>query len=107
MNVTFRQLRVFEAVARHLSFTRAAEELYLTQPAVSMQVKQMEGAVGLPLFEQMGRRIHLTEAGRDLRDDAANVPPALISRLQLSSDELLTAQRLLRDIVARLHRGTP
>jgi DNA-binding transcriptional LysR family regulator len=63
VNVTFRQLRVFEAVARHLSFTRAAEELYLTQPAVSMQVKQMEGAVGLPLFEQMGRRIHLTEAG--------------------------------------------
>ncbi|NIM29653.1 MAG: LysR family transcriptional regulator [Gammaproteobacteria bacterium] len=63
MNVTFRQLRVFEAVARHLSFTRAAEELHLTQPAVSMQVKQMEGAVGLPLFELMGRRIHLTEAG--------------------------------------------
>jgi DNA-binding transcriptional LysR family regulator len=63
VNVTFRQLRVFEAVARHLSFTRAAEELYLTQPAVSMQVKQMEGVVGLPLFEQMGRRIHLTEAG--------------------------------------------
>jgi DNA-binding transcriptional LysR family regulator len=63
MNVTFRQLKVFEAVARHLSFTRAAEELYLTQPAVSMQVKQMESAIGLPLFEQMGRRIHLTEAG--------------------------------------------
>ena len=63
MNVTLRQLKVFDAVARHLSFTRAAEELYLTQPAVSMQVKQMEGAVGLPLFEQTGKRIHLTEAG--------------------------------------------
>jgi DNA-binding transcriptional LysR family regulator len=63
MNVTFRQLKVFEAVARHWSFTRAAEELYLTQPAVYMQVKQMESAIGLPLFEQMGRRIHLTEAG--------------------------------------------
>ncbi|MFQ6022337.1 MAG: LysR family transcriptional regulator, partial [Acidiferrobacterales bacterium] len=63
-NVTLRQLQVFEAVARHLSFTRAAEELYLTQPAVSMQVKQLEGAIGLPLFEQLGKRIHLTEAGR-------------------------------------------
>jgi DNA-binding transcriptional LysR family regulator len=67
MNVTLRQLQVFEAVARHLSFTRAAEELYLTQPAVSMQVKQLEGAVGLPLFEQLGKRIHLTEAGRAMQ----------------------------------------
>jgi DNA-binding transcriptional LysR family regulator len=67
MNVTFRQLQVFEAVARRLSFTRAAEELYLTQPAVSMQVKQLEGAVGLPLFEQLGKKIHLTEAGRAMQ----------------------------------------
>jgi DNA-binding transcriptional LysR family regulator len=63
MNVTLRQLKVFAAVARRLSFTRAAEELYLTQPAVSMQVKQMESVIGLPLFEQTGKRIHLTEAG--------------------------------------------
>ncbi|MFQ5759908.1 MAG: LysR family transcriptional regulator [Acidiferrobacterales bacterium] len=64
MNVTLRQLQVFEAVARHLSFTRAAEELHLTQPAVSMQVKQMGEATGLPLFEQLGKKIYLTEAGR-------------------------------------------
>jgi DNA-binding transcriptional LysR family regulator len=63
MNVTFRPLKVFAAVARHLSFTRAAEELYLTQPAVSMQIKQMAGAIGLALFEQTGKRIQLTEAG--------------------------------------------
>ena len=62
-NLTFRQLRVFEAVARHLSFSRAAEELFLTQPAVSMQVKQLEESVGLPLVEQTGKRIRLTEAG--------------------------------------------
>ncbi len=68
MHVTLRQLNVFEAVARHLSFTRAAEELYLTQPAVSMQVKQMEQSVGLPLFEQIGKKIHLTEAGREIYD---------------------------------------
>ncbi len=67
MNLTFRQLKVFEAVARHLSYTRAAQELYLTQPAVSMQVKQLEENVGLPLFEQVGKRIYLTEAGREMR----------------------------------------
>jgi DNA-binding transcriptional LysR family regulator len=67
MNVTLRQLKVFEAVARHLSFTRAAEELYLTQPAVSMQVKQLEQHVGLPLFEQVGKKVSLTEAGREMQ----------------------------------------
>lgn len=66
MNITFRQLKVFEAVARHASFTRAAEELYLTQPAVSMQVKQLEEVVGLPLFEQIGKRIYLTDAGQEM-----------------------------------------
>jgi len=66
MNITIRQLKVFEAVARHMGFTRAAEELHLTQPAVSMQVKQLEGHVGLPLFEQVGKKIFLTEAGREM-----------------------------------------
>ena len=63
LHITMRQLQVFEAVARHLSFTRAAEELHLTQPAVSMQVKQLESMVDLPLFEQLGKKVHLTEAG--------------------------------------------
>ena len=63
MHVTFRQLQVFESVARHLSFTRAAEELHLTQPAVSMQVKQLEHVLGLALFEHLGRQVHLTDAG--------------------------------------------
>lgn len=67
MNVTLRQLKVFEAVARHLSFTRAAEELFLTQPAVSMQVKQLEQHVELPLFEQVGKKVSLTEAGREMQ----------------------------------------
>jgi DNA-binding transcriptional LysR family regulator len=66
MHVTLRQLTLFEAVARHLSFTRAAEELHLSQPAVSMQVRQLEEAAGLPLFEKLGKRIHLTEAGREM-----------------------------------------
>lgn len=66
MNVTLRQLKVFTSVVRHMSYTRAAEELHLSQPAVSMQIKQLEESVGLPLFEQVGRGIHLTEAGREV-----------------------------------------
>ncbi|MBG0742865.1 MAG: LysR family transcriptional regulator [Cylindrospermopsis raciborskii KL1] len=63
---TMHQLKVFEAAARHGSFTRAAEELFLTQPTVSMQIKQLTKSVGLPLFEQVGKRLFLTEAGREL-----------------------------------------
>ncbi|MCO6441702.1 MAG: LysR family transcriptional regulator [Nitrococcus mobilis] len=66
MHVTLRQLKVFEAVARNLSYTRASEELHLTQPAVSIQIRQLEDKIGLPLFEQLGKRIFLTEAGREL-----------------------------------------
>ena len=66
-NATFRQLRVFEAVARHSSYSRAAEELHLTQPAISMQVRQLEHHAGLPLFEQLGRKVHLTAGGHELR----------------------------------------
>ena len=63
---TLRQLRVFEFVADELSFTRASQKLHLSQPAVSIQVKLLEEAVGLPLFEQMGKKISLTEAGEIL-----------------------------------------
>jgi DNA-binding transcriptional LysR family regulator len=65
-NATLRQLKVFETAARHLSFSRAAEELHLSQPAVSAQVRELEGHAGLPLFEQLGRRLHLTAAGREM-----------------------------------------
>jgi DNA-binding transcriptional LysR family regulator len=64
--LTLRQFRVFEAVARNLSFTRAAEELHLSQPAVSMQVRGIEKILGLPLTEQLGKKIFLTEAGREV-----------------------------------------
>ena len=66
LHLTFRQLSVFEAVARHLNYTRAAEELHLTQPAVSMQIKQLEASLGLAIFEQLGKRIHLTGAGSEV-----------------------------------------
>jgi DNA-binding transcriptional LysR family regulator len=64
--LTLRQSRVFEAVARHLSFSRAAEELHLSQPAVSMQVRGIETILGIPLTEQLGKKIFLTEAGREV-----------------------------------------
>jgi LysR family transcriptional regulator, low CO2-responsive transcriptional regulator len=67
-HATLRQLKVFEAVARHLSFSRAAEELHLTQPAVSTQVKKLEDHAGLALFEQFGKKVYLTPAGAELLD---------------------------------------
>ena len=63
---TLHQLKVFETVARNGSFTRAAEELLITQPTVSSQVKQLTKSVGLPLFEQIGKSLYLTDAGREL-----------------------------------------
>ncbi|WP_374563061.1 LysR substrate-binding domain-containing protein [Ideonella sp.] len=63
MNVTFRQLRVFTEVARHLNFARAAEALHLTPPAVTMQVKELEAQIELPLFAREGRKVSLTTAG--------------------------------------------
>jgi len=77
MHVTLRQLNLFESVARHLSFTRAAEELHLSQPAVSMQVRQLEEAVGLPLFEKLGKRIQLTEAGREMHHYSQSISQQL------------------------------
>ncbi len=64
--ITFRQLETFAAVARLKSFSRAAEALHLTQPAVSIQIRQVADVIGLPVFEQHGREIALTPAGEEL-----------------------------------------
>lgn len=66
LRLTLRQLEILEAVARCGSFSGASAELHLSQPAVSMQIKQLEGSLGLPLFEHMGKRIHLTGAGQEV-----------------------------------------
>ena len=66
MHVSLRQVQIFEAVARTLSYTRAAEELHLTQPAVFTQIKQLEDSIGLPLLERIGKRLYLTDAGREV-----------------------------------------
>lgn len=65
-NTTLRQLVVFETVARLLHYTRAAQELGMTQPSVSIQVRQFEDTLGVTLFEQIGKRTFLTEAGREM-----------------------------------------
>jgi len=65
LRLTLRQLDILEAVARCGSFSRASAELHLTQPAVSMQIKQLESILGMPIFEQIGKRIHLTTAGQE------------------------------------------
>jgi DNA-binding transcriptional LysR family regulator len=62
-NATFRQLRVFNEVARQLSFVRAAENLHLTPPAVTMQIKELESQVGMPLFDRSGKKVSLTTTG--------------------------------------------
>ncbi len=85
--VTLHQLRVFEAAARHNSFTRAAEELYLTQPTVSIQVKQLTKAIGMPLFEQVGKKLFLTDAGRELYAASKDVFERL-SQLEMTMADL-------------------
>ena len=79
MHITIRQLQVFASVAKHLSYTRAAEELHLTQPAVSMQIKQLEKSIGLKLFEQIGKKIYLTEAGSVVLEHALSITSKLQS----------------------------
>ncbi len=65
-HATLHQLKVFEAIARSGSFTRAAEEMFLSQPTVSQQIKQLTKVVGIPLFEQIGKRLYLTDAGKEV-----------------------------------------
>lgn len=82
---TLQQIRLFEAVARHRSYTRAAEELHLTQPAVYIQVKRLEGSMGLPLIEQVGKKLLLTRAGDEVYEAAV----AVMTRLTALSGVLV------------------
>ncbi len=88
MNITIRQLQIFESVAKHLSYTRAAELLYLSQPAVSMQIKQLESELEMPLFERMGKTLYLTDAGHELLHYALN-----ISQQLCELDDVMTEMR--------------
>jgi DNA-binding transcriptional LysR family regulator len=117
--LTLRQFRVFEAVARHLSFSRAAEELHLSQPAVSMQVKGIETILGMRLTEQLGKKIFLTEAGRevlhasrtitarldDLQANLAQLRSIDTGRLSLAATS--TVNVVATDILARFRGRHP
>ncbi|MFM2407551.1 MAG: hypothetical protein RL358_293 [Pseudomonadota bacterium] len=108
LHFTLRQLQVFEKVASHLNYSRAAEELYLSQPAVSMQIKQLEGHVGLALFEQMGKKIFLTEAGRELFHYARNIAQQLVE-MEAMFDEMkgLGQGKLTLSVVNTANYFTP
>jgi LysR family transcriptional regulator, low CO2-responsive transcriptional regulator len=82
--LSLKQLRVFEAAARHGHFGRAAAEIHLTQPAVSIQLKQLEAQLGMPLFEQIGRRMHLTPPGKELLRHTL----AILAQLREADDAL-------------------
>ena len=72
-SLTLRQLQIFVAAAKNMSFARTAEEMHLTPPAVSMQLKQLEENIGLPLFERSGREVRLTAAGALFVHHAARI----------------------------------
>ncbi|ATX81759.1 DNA-binding transcriptional regulator, LysR family [Mariprofundus ferrinatatus] len=92
MNITLKQLKILEAVVEQNSYTEAAKALFMTQPAVSMQIKQMEEQIGLPLFEREGKQIRLAEAGSELLHYARNIRQQL-EEAALMLDELKGLKR--------------
>ena len=84
--ISLRQLQVFDAVARLLSYTQAADELYLSQPTVSIQIKKLEDDIGMPLTEQIGRKISLTAAGQALQVAARDILGTL-QRFEMQIDD--------------------
>ncbi len=87
MHLTLQQLKLFESVYRNRSYTRASKELYLTQPAVSIQVKRLENQIGLPLFEVVGKKIFPTAAGQRVYDASADIL-GRVTELKQSIEEL-------------------
>ncbi|MBL8881112.1 MAG: LysR family transcriptional regulator, partial [Phycisphaerales bacterium] len=90
--ITFHQLDIFAAVARHRSFSKAADSLHLTQPAVSLQIKHIADILGLPLFEQEGRAVVLTAAGEEVLKTVRELDDVW-ARLESAIDELKGLKR--------------
>jgi DNA-binding transcriptional LysR family regulator len=119
MNITFRQLRVFTEVAQQGSMARAAETLHLTPPAVSMQIKEIESQVGLPLFDRNGRTVTLSTAGEYFLIHAKRLLAALkdadhaMARLKRIEHGLLTigmvstAKYFVPHLLARFQKDHP
>ncbi|NDE23148.1 MAG: LysR family transcriptional regulator, partial [Synechococcaceae bacterium WB9_3_282] len=91
-HATLHQLRIFQAVAEHNSFARAAKALHLSPPTLSLQVKQLAETVGQPLFEQLGKKIYLTAAGKILSQASLDIS----QRMDLLSAELAALQGMER-----------
>ncbi|HBQ45073.1 MAG TPA: LysR family transcriptional regulator [Thiomicrospira sp.] len=107
-HATLRQIQVFEAVARLLSFTKAANELFLTQPTVSAQVKTLSESIELPLYEMVGRNIFLTEVGEEVASTCRSIIDQL-SNLEITLDNLkgMTQGRLRIAVVSTANHFTP
>ena len=84
---TLHQLQILEAIAKHGSFTRAAEELDLTQPTISQQIKRLTSTIGMPLFEQLGKQVHLTAAGKEVLAASSTISERF-AQLEIVIDEL-------------------
>ena len=118
-HTTMRQLQIFEAIVRNGSFTRAAEELFLTQPTVSMQTKKLTDAFGLPLLTQIGRQVRPTEAGeivystiREMFDSLNNLDAALaeiqgLKRGRLRLAVVSTAKYLAPELLGKFNELYP
>ena len=119
MHITFNQLRVFREVATQNSITKAAQVLHMTQPAVSMQVKQLEDQVGLPLIEVISKKLNLTEAGnlvlasahkmkdelQFLRDSVTEFKGGMQGNLKIGA--VTTAQHFLPHLMGKFHHNHP
>jgi DNA-binding transcriptional LysR family regulator len=118
-HVSLRQLRVFEAAATSRSFSKAAELLHLTQPGVSMHIKELETNAGLPLFERIGRKLYVTEAGQELLTRARDILRALkeaedtldglkgLRRGRINLAVVSTAKYFVPQLLARFGREFP
>src|SRR5690606_4056050 len=108
LRMTLRQLQVFRAVCAHLSYSRAADAMALTQPAVSLQMRQLEELVGQPLFEYVGRKLYLTEAATSLLAASEDIF-ARIERLemQLSAQQGTLHGELRLAVVSSIQYLTP
>jgi LysR family transcriptional regulator, low CO2-responsive transcriptional regulator len=103
-DINLHQLHIFQAVAEHGSYSRAASALYLSQPGVSLQVKALERSIGLPLFEKVGRTLHLTEAGRELLTYSERIF-ALLDETRLVMEELGGGRRGTVKVAASTSAG--
>jgi DNA-binding transcriptional LysR family regulator len=106
--ISLRQLQVFEAVARRLSYTRAAEELFLSQPTISMQIKKLESDIGLPLTEQIGKKVSLTEAGNALHQASREILDTLgLFEMQINDQKGLRTGQLRLAVVSTANYFAP